>query len=67
MIKLLCSACSVWNSEENPDSVINNAKKMQVTSHCSNNSGAFSLLRPFRLLLSYNAILLGTHLPPGLS
>lgn len=40
------------DSEENPDSVINNAKKkMQVTSHCSNNSGAISLLWPFRLLL----------------
>lgn len=50
MIQLLCNACSVWNSEENPDSVINNAKKMQVTSHCSVDSGAISLLWPFRLL-----------------
>ena len=27
MIKLLRSACSLWNSEENPDLVINSARK----------------------------------------
>lgn len=67
---------ALWNSEENPDSVINNAKKTtknktnkqkQVTSHCSNDSGAVSPLWPFRLLLPPNSILLGTHFPPGLS
>lgn len=56
---------AVWNSEENPDLVINNCqkkkKKKQVTSHCSNNSGAISPLWPFRLLLPPNSILLGTH------
>lgn len=61
--RLLCSACSV-EFRGNPDSVINNAKKkkkMQVTSHCSNDSGAISPLWPFRLLLPPNSILLGTH------
>lgn len=69
---------ALWNSEENPGSVINNAKKKknkkqktkskkQVTSHCSNDSGAVSPLWPFRLLLPPNSILLGTHFPPGLS
>lgn len=49
---------AVWNSEENPDLVINKCqkkkKKMQVTSHCSNDSGAISPLWPFRLLLPPN-------------
>lgn len=47
---------ALWNSEENPDSVINNAKKKKkkskLTSHCSTTAVLFSPLWPFRLLLT---------------